>query len=149
MPPTLSILPSPPACPGPACLPACACRGDYKKLPPELLDRCEVEPLRQEEPESTRQAKTASHVCCHLLLPLQLRSPQQHKPPGAVSCSLLPPLPPRRWIPDELSPSAFVRLGELQPVAVDSFDQRFDVWVITAALSEGCGGPELPEEIMV
>lgn len=27
--------------------------------------------------------------------------------------------------------------------------QRFDVWVITAPLSEGCGGPELPEEIIL
>lgn len=58
------------------------------------------------------------------------------------------PLPPR-WVPDELSPSAYVRLGELRALPVDSFDQRFDVWVITAQLSEGCGGPDLGEEIIL
>ncbi|KAI3438697.1 hypothetical protein D9Q98_001117 [Chlorella vulgaris] len=82
-------------------------RGDAKKLPEEVLDICEVEPLRQEEADSDR------------------------------------------WIPDELSPSAYVRLGALRPIAVDSFDQRFDRWIITAKLSEGCGGPELGEEIMI
>ena len=56
---------------------------------------------------------------------------------------------PCRWIPDELSPSAFCRLGDLRAVAVDSFDQRFDVWCITAELSEGCGGPDLGEEIIL
>ena len=29
-------------------------RGDAAKLPPEQLDMCEIEPLRQEEPGSTR-----------------------------------------------------------------------------------------------
>ncbi|GAB4816886.1 hypothetical protein N2152v2_003932 [Parachlorella kessleri] len=82
-------------------------RGDVKRLPPESLDLCEVEPLRQEEPDSDR------------------------------------------WIPDELSPPSFCRLGDLRQVAVASYDPRFDVWVITAPLSEGCGGPELPEEVMV
>lgn len=71
-----------------------------------------------------------------------------------VYCFTAPDSNPRlrpccSWVPDELSPSAYVRLGQLRPVAVDSFDQRFDVWVITAQLSEGCGGPELPEEIML
>lgn len=54
-----------------------------------------------------------------------------------------------RWVPDELAPSAFPRLGELRPIPVDSFDQRFDVWEITAPLSDGCGGPELPEEVIL
>jgi hypothetical protein len=54
-----------------------------------------------------------------------------------------------RWVPDELSPSAYVRLRQLRPLPVDSFDRRFDVWQITAPLSPGCGGPELPEEVML
>lgn len=82
-------------------------RGDAKRLPPEALSLCEVEPLRQEESGS------------------------------------------ERWVPDDLGVSAFPRLEELRPVPVDSFDRRFDVWVISAPLSEGCGGPELPEEIMI
>ena len=82
-------------------------RGDAKRLPPEALDLCEVEPLRQEEGGS------------------------------------------QRWVPDELSPSAYVRLGALRSLPVAAYDPRFDVWTITAPLSEGCGGPELPEEVMV
>ena len=62
-----------------------------------------------------------------------------------------PAAPPTRcsWIPDELSPSTFPRLGELRPVPVADYDQRFDRWVITAQLSEGCGGPELGEEVIL
>jgi hypothetical protein len=82
-------------------------RGDAARLPPEALDLCEVEPLRQEAPGSSR------------------------------------------WIPDELSPSTYPRLGELTRIQVAGYDPRFDVWRIEAALSEGCGGPELPEEVMV
>ncbi|PRW59130.1 dnaJ-like protein subfamily B member 5-like [Chlorella sorokiniana] len=82
-------------------------RGDAAKLPQQVLDLCEIEPLRQEEPGSTR------------------------------------------WVPDELAPAAFPRLGGLRPIPVDAFDQRFDVWTITAPLSEGCGGPELPEEVIL
>lgn len=52
-------------------------------------------------------------------------------------------------MPDELAPSAFPRLGELRAIPVDSFDQRFDVWEISAPLSDGCGGPELPEEVIL
>lgn len=52
-------------------------------------------------------------------------------------------------MPDELSPGAYVRLAELRPITVDSFDQRFDQWTITAPLSEGCGGPELGEEVIL
>lgn len=82
-------------------------RGDAARLPEGVLDLCEVEPLRQQEPGST--------------------------------C----------WVPDELSPGAYVRLAELRPITVDSFDQRFDQWTITAPLSEGCGGPELGEEVIL
>lgn len=34
-------------------------RGDAKKLPPELLGMCEIEPLRQESANSTRYALTS------------------------------------------------------------------------------------------
>ena len=54
-----------------------------------------------------------------------------------------------RWIPDELGCSSFARLSELRTVPVDAFDRRFDVWDISAPLSDGCGGPELTEEVMV
>lgn len=54
-----------------------------------------------------------------------------------------------RWVPDELSPSAYVRLAGLRPLPVDAFDPRFDVWTITAPLSEGCDGPELGEEVIL
>jgi len=53
------------------------------------------------------------------------------------------------WIPDELSPSAYCRLGELKVVPVTSYDRRFDEWIIDVPLSEGCGSPELGEEIML
>ena len=56
---------------------------------------------------------------------------------------------PGRWIPDELGCSSFARLSELRTVPVDAFDRRFDVWDISAPLSDGCGGPELTEEVMV
>ena len=83
-------------------------RGDAARLPPEALQLCEVEPLRQEVPGSGR------------------------------------------WIPDELAPSAFCRLPELRRVAITSYDRRFDVWCFPPdSLSEGCGGPELPEEVML
>ena len=73
--------------------------------------------------------------------------------PGAL-CAPHPAVPPAtchicRWVPDELAPSAFPRLGELRAIPVDSFDQRFDVWEISAPLSDGCGGPELPEEVIL
>ena len=74
---------------------------------------------------------------------------------SSPTCQPLPPslpipnLPRCRWVPDELAPAAFPRLGELRPIPVDAFDQRFDVWTITAPFSEGCGGPELPEEIIL
>lgn len=55
----------------------------------------------------------------------------------------------QRWIPDELLASAYVRLGDLKIVPVVEYDGRFDVWTIHATLSEGCDGPDLPEEIMV
>ena len=78
-----------------------------ESLPVELLDLCEVEPLRRSEPGS------------------------------------------ERWIPDELAASAYVLIGVLQIVPVVMYDGRFDVWTIHAPLSEGCEGPDLPEEIMV
>eukprot|EP00798_Chlamydomonas_sp_ICE-L_P018719 gene18719-25244_t len=82
-------------------------RGDASKLPPELLDLCEVEPLRQEEAGSSN------------------------------------------WICDELDTGAYVRLGSLRKLQMKSFDPRFDIWQIGSELSPGCGGPELPEEIML
>lgn len=54
-----------------------------------------------------------------------------------------------RWIPDELLASAYVRMGDLKIVPVVTYDGRYDVWTIHAPLSEGCDGPDLPEEIMV
>ncbi|GMH41980.1 hypothetical protein BSKO_09899 [Bryopsis sp. KO-2023] len=53
------------------------------------------------------------------------------------------------WIPDELGYSAFCRLGDLKIIPVSSYDRRFDTWVVEAELSEGCGGPEIMEEIML
>ncbi|BDA46467.1 probable chaperone protein DnaJ at N-terminal half [Coccomyxa sp. Obi] len=82
-------------------------RGDAKKLPPDQLDLCEIEPLRQEETGSDR------------------------------------------WFPDDLGIPSFARLGELRKLPVADYDGRYDIWVIKAPLSEGCGGPELPEEIML
>jgi hypothetical protein len=52
-------------------------------------------------------------------------------------------------VPDELSPSAYVRLPELRQVPVAAYDRRWDVWTIEAPLSDGCGGPELGEEVML
>lgn len=46
-------------------------------------------------------------------------------------------------------PSAYCRLGELKVVPVTSYDRRFDEWIIDVPLSEGCGSPELGEEIML
>jgi len=46
-------------------------------------------------------------------------------------------------------PSAFVRLGELRILPVAAYDGRFDRWTIEAALSDGCGGPELGDEVML
>jgi hypothetical protein len=82
-------------------------RGDAARLPPEALDLCEVEPLRQEEAGS------------------------------------------QNWVKDELSPSAYPRLGSLIPIPVAGYDRRFDVWRVEAPLGEGCGGPELGEEVML
>lgn len=54
-----------------------------------------------------------------------------------------------RWIPDEIGSSAFCDLGSLKRIPVDSYDGRFDVWLINSELSEGCGGPEIVEEIVL
>jgi hypothetical protein len=40
-------------------------------------------------------------------------------------------------------------LVSAQVVPVAAYDGRFDVWTIDAPLSEGCDGPELPEEVML
>ncbi|KAK9817937.1 hypothetical protein WJX72_004542 [[Myrmecia] bisecta] len=82
-------------------------RGDAAKLSADVLDLCEVEPMRQEDPDSNR------------------------------------------WIPDELGVSSFPKLYDLKTIPVAEYDGRFDVWVIDAPLSDGCGGPDLPEEIML
>lgn len=52
-------------------------------------------------------------------------------------------------MPDELGVSSFARLEHLKTVPVISFDARFDIWHVEAPLSEGCGGPELPEEVIL
>ena len=54
-----------------------------------------------------------------------------------------------RWMPDDLGVPSFARLAELRKLPIADYDSRYDVWTITAALSEGCGGPELPEEVML
>jgi hypothetical protein len=54
-----------------------------------------------------------------------------------------------RWIPDELASPAFAPVELLSTIPVASFDSRFDVWEINVPLSDGCAGPELPEEIML
>ena len=54
-----------------------------------------------------------------------------------------------RWIPDELGVPSFAQLHDLKTVPVTNFNAAFDIWHINAALSEGCGGPDLPEEIML
>lgn len=54
-----------------------------------------------------------------------------------------------RWIPDELGVSSFAQLDDLKTIPVTSFDARFDIWHVEAPLSDGCGGPELPEEVIL
>ncbi len=54
-----------------------------------------------------------------------------------------------RWLPDDLGVPSFARLRELRKLPITQYDGRYDIWTIEAALSEGCGGPELPEEIML
>lgn len=54
-----------------------------------------------------------------------------------------------RWIPDELGVPSFAQLCDLKAVPVADFKAAFDIWQIDAALSQGCGGPELPEEVML
>lgn len=50
---------------------------------------------------------------------------------------------------DDLGIPSFARLSELVVLPVAAFDGRYDVWTIDAALSPGCGSPELPEEVML
>ena len=54
-----------------------------------------------------------------------------------------------RWLPDDLGVPSFARLRELRKLPIAQYDGRYDIWTIEAALSEGCGGPDLPEEIML
>ena len=54
-----------------------------------------------------------------------------------------------RWLPDELGIVSFARLTELTPLPVAAYDGCYDIWTIDAALSDGCSGPALPEEIML
>ena len=54
-----------------------------------------------------------------------------------------------RWIPDELGVPSFAQLSDLKALDVTNFNPAFDVWHLEAPLSGGCGGPELPEEIML
>lgn len=53
------------------------------------------------------------------------------------------------WVVDELSPPIFVSIRDLKVVPIDSFDRRYDTWLITADLSPDCGGPTLEQEIIV
>ena len=54
-----------------------------------------------------------------------------------------------RWIADDLGIPSFAKLAELTVVPVEQFDQRFGIWTIECGLSPGCGGPPLPEEIIL
>lgn len=54
-----------------------------------------------------------------------------------------------RWIADDLGIPSFARLDELTVVPVDAFDKRFGIWTIDCNLSPGCGGPPLPEEVIL
>ena len=54
-----------------------------------------------------------------------------------------------RWIADDLGIPSFARLPDLTVVPAKSYDPRFGVWIIQAELSPGCGGPPLPEEIIL
>ena len=54
-----------------------------------------------------------------------------------------------RWLPDDLGIPSFARLHELRKLPIAQYDGRYDIWTIDAALSQGCGGPDLPEEIML
>ena len=54
-----------------------------------------------------------------------------------------------RWIADDLGIPSFAKLGDLKIVPVEDFDKRFSVWTIHSVLSQGCGGPPLPEEIIL
>lgn len=54
-----------------------------------------------------------------------------------------------RWMPDEIAYAAFCHMKDLKIVPVTEYDRRFDIWVIDAELSEGCGGPEIVEEIII
>lgn len=53
------------------------------------------------------------------------------------------------WTPDELATPAFVNLTDCKLINVEAFHKNLDVWVVKEPLSEGCGGPELPEEVML
>ena len=54
-----------------------------------------------------------------------------------------------RWISDDLGIPSFARLDALKVVPVEEFDKRFGIWSIKAKLSSGCGGPPLPEEVIL
>ena len=54
-----------------------------------------------------------------------------------------------RWIADDLGIPSFARLADLKVVPVETFDRRFGVWTIQCELSRGCGGPPLPEEVIL
>lgn len=54
-----------------------------------------------------------------------------------------------RWMPDEIAYAAFCHMEDLKIVPITEYDRRFDVWVIDSELSEGCGGPEIVEEIII
>ena len=45
--------------------------------------------------------------------------------------------------------SSFAQLNDLKSIPVTSFDGRFDIWHVEAPLSDGCRGPDLPEEVIL
>lgn len=54
------------------------------------------------------------------------------------------------WVADELGVSAFCPLGALRRLPLRGYDRRHDVWTLDpGSLSDGCAGPELPEEIII
>lgn len=64
------------------------CRGDVKRLPEEVLDLCEVEPLRQEETGSSRQASTPGSSLRSWFTASLLQIPTHACAPAAAGCQM-------------------------------------------------------------
>jgi hypothetical protein len=53
-------------------------------------------------------------------------------------------------VSDELGVNAYCRIGALRWLPLAAYDRRHDVWTLDPAhLSPGCGGPDVPEEIII